>query len=40
MVIEPRGSRWAWHVGRMEEGRTALNILTGKQGLGVDGRQY
>ena len=29
-VIKSRRLRWAWHVSRMEEGRTALNIFTGK----------
>ena len=36
--------RWAGHVARMKEGRSAFKILTGKPtakgglGLGVDGR--
>ena len=29
-VIKSRRLRWAGHVARMEEGRSALNILTGK----------
>ena len=29
-VIKSRRLRWAGHVGRMEEGRSALKILTGK----------
>ena len=29
-VIKPRRSRWAGHVARMEEGRSAFKILTGK----------
>ena len=44
-VIKSRRLRWAGHVVRMEEGRSALKILTGKPtgkrplgGLGVDGR--
>jgi len=28
-VIKPRRLRWAGHVARMEEGRSALKILTG-----------
>jgi hypothetical protein len=28
-VIESRRLRWIGHVARMEEGRSALNILTG-----------
>ena len=30
MVIKSRRLRWAWHVARMEEGRSAFKILTGK----------
>ena len=29
-VIKCRRLRWAGHVARMEEGRSAFNILTGK----------
>ena len=29
-VIKSRRLRWAGHVARMEEGRSAINILTGK----------
>ena len=29
-MIKSRSLRWAWHVARMEEGRSALKILTGK----------
>ena len=29
-VIKSRRLRWAWHVARMEEGRSAFKILTGK----------
>jgi hypothetical protein len=29
-VIKSRRLKWKGHVGRMEEGRSALNILTGK----------
>ena len=44
-VIKSRRLRWAGHVARMEEGRSALKILTDEPvwkrplgGLGVDGR--
>ena len=42
-VIKARRLRWAGHVARMEEGRSAFKILTGKPTgkrgcLGVDGR--
>ena len=44
-VIKSRRLRWTGHVTRMEEGRSAFKILTGKPtgniplgGLGVDGR--
>ena len=44
-VIKSRRLRWAGHVARMEEGRSAFKVLTGKPtgkrpwgGLGVDGR--
>ena len=37
-VINSRRLRWAGHVARMEKGRSAFKILTGKPGLGVDGR--
>ena len=29
-VIKSRRLRWAWHVARMEEGRSTFKILTGK----------
>ena len=29
-VIESRRLRWAWHVARMQEGRSGFKILTGK----------
>ena len=45
-VIKSRRLRWARHVARMEKGRSAFKILTGKPtgkrlwgGLGVDGRK-
>ena len=44
-VIKSRRLRWAGHVARLEEGRSAFKILTSKptgkrlwDGLGVDGR--
>ena len=44
-VIKSRRLRWAGHIARMEEGRSAFKILTGKPTgkrplgrLGVDGR--
>ena len=44
-MIKSRRLRWAGHTARMEEGRSAFKILTGKPtgkrplgGLGVDGR--
>jgi hypothetical protein len=41
-VIKSKRLRWAGHVGRMEGGRSAFKILTGKttgkRPLGVDGR--
>ena len=43
-VIKSRRLRWARHVARMEEGRNAFKILTGKlaerrqEGIGVYGR--
>ena len=38
-VIKSKRLRWAGHVARMEEVRSAFKILTGKPtGLGVDGR--
>jgi hypothetical protein len=44
-VIKSRILRWAGHVARMEEGRSAFKMLTGKPAgkrpfrrLGVDGR--
>ena len=44
-MMKSRRLRWAGHVARMEEGRSAFKILTGKPtgrdlwgGLGVDGR--
>ena len=43
-VIKSRRLRWAGHIARMEEGKSAFKILTGKPtgkrtlgGLGVDG---
>ena len=33
-VIKSRRLRWAGHVARMEEGRSAFKILTGKRSLG------
>ena len=41
MVIKYRRLRWAGHVARMEESRSAFKILTGKptrKRLDVDGR--
>ena len=40
-MIKSRILRWIGHVTRMEEGRSAFSILTGKptgKSLGVDGR--
>ena len=38
-MIKSRILRWVGHIARMEEGRSAFKILTGKPtGLGVDGR--
>ena len=40
-VIKSRRLRWAGHVSRMEEGRSAFKILMERDlwgGLGVDGR--
>ena len=40
-VIKSRRLRWAEHVSRMEEGRSAFKILTGKsteRALSVDGK--
>ena len=39
-VIKSRRLRWAGHVTRMEEGKSAFKMLIGKPagGLGVDGR--
>ena len=44
-VIKSRRLRWASHIARMEEGRSAFKILTGnptgtdlQEDLGVDGR--
>ena len=34
-VIKSRKSRWASHVVRLEEGRSAFNILIGKRPLGI-----
>ena len=34
-VIKSRRLRWAGHVARMEEGRSALKMLTGKS-IGMD----
>ena len=36
-VIKSRRLRWVRHVARMEEGRSAFKILTGKP-TGIDGR--
>ena len=33
-VIKSRTLRWAGHVARMQEGRNAFKILTGKRSLG------
>jgi hypothetical protein len=45
LYIKSRILRWAWHVARMEEGRSAFKFVTSKPterdlwaGLGVDGR--
>ena len=35
-VIKSRRLRWAGHIARMEEGRSAFNILTGKPCLTTD----
>ena len=44
MVIKSRRLRWAGHVARMEEGRSALKILkgepTGKRPLGRPRRRW
>ena len=38
-VIKPRRLRWAGHVARMEEGRSAFKMFTGKPtGQGIDER--
>ena len=46
-AIKCRRLRWAGHVARMKEGRSAFKILTGKptrkrplESLGVDGGHY
>ena len=43
-VIKSRRLRWAWHVARMEEGRTAFKLLTGthagKRPLGRPRRRW
>jgi hypothetical protein len=43
-VITPRRPKWAGHVSRMEEGRSAFKILTGahtgKRPLGRPGRRW
>ena len=33
-MIKPRRLRWAGHVAKMKEGRSAFKILTGKRPLG------
>ena len=45
VLIKPRRLKWARRAARMEEGRSALNILIGKptgwrfhEGIGVNGR--
>ena len=39
-MIKPRRLRWAGHVARMEKGRNAFNILTGKIPLGRPRRRW
>ena len=39
-VIKSRRLRWAGHVARMEEGRSASKILTGKPGRTPLGRPW
>ena len=39
-VIKSRRLRWAGHVARMEEGRSAFKILTGKRRLGRPRRRW
>ena len=39
-VIKPRRLRWAGHIARMEEGRSAFKILTGKRPLGMPRRRW
>ena len=39
-VIKSRRLRWAGHVARMEEGRSAFKILTGKRPLGRPRRRW
>ena len=43
-VIKSRSLRWAGHVARMDEGRSAFKILTGKptgkRPLGMGGQYY
>ena len=40
MMIKSRRLRWAGHVTRMEEGRSAFKILTGKRPLGRPKRRW
>ena len=39
-VIKSRTLRWPGHVARMEEGRSAFKILTGKRPLGMPRRRW
>ena len=39
-VIKSRRLRWAGHVARMEEGRSAFKLLTGKRPLGRPRRRW
>jgi hypothetical protein len=39
-VIKSRRLRWADHVARMEKGRSAFKILTGKRPLGRPRRRW
>ena len=39
-VIKCRRLRWATHLARMEEGRSAFKILTGKRPLGRPGHRF
>ena len=40
LVIKSRRLSWAGHVARMEEGRSAFKILTGKRPLGRPRRRW